>query len=66
MGMRDRAELTVLSEREAFTFRPNTIHVPFGADLAGLVVDLSKPFPPAQDRPAGVTHEPWAARFPEA
>jgi NADH dehydrogenase FAD-containing subunit len=44
MRMRDRAELTVVSERPAFTFRPNTIYVPFGADPADLVVDLSKPF----------------------
>jgi NADH dehydrogenase FAD-containing subunit len=44
MRMRDHAELTVVSEREAFTFRPNTIYVPFGADPADLVVDLSKPF----------------------
>jgi NADH dehydrogenase FAD-containing subunit len=44
MRMRDAAELTVVSEREAFTFRPNTIYVPFGVDPADLVVDLSKPF----------------------
>jgi sulfide:quinone oxidoreductase len=44
MRMRDAADLTVVSEREAFTFRPNTIYVPFGADPADLVVDLSKPF----------------------
>src|SRR5437588_8334886 len=44
MRMRDAAELTVVSEQEAFTFRPNTIYVPFGADPDDLVVDLSKPF----------------------
>src|SRR6516164_3768673 len=44
MRMRDRAELTVVSEREAFIFRPNAIYVPFGADPADLLVDLSKPF----------------------
>lgn len=44
MRLRDRAALTVVSEREAFTFRPNTIYVPFGADPDDLVVDLSKPF----------------------
>jgi sulfide:quinone oxidoreductase len=44
MRMRDRADLTLVSEREAFTFRPNTIYVPFGADPDDLVVDLSKPF----------------------
>ena len=44
MRLRDRADLTVVSEREAFTFRPNTIYVPFGADPDDLVVELSKPF----------------------
>jgi sulfide:quinone oxidoreductase len=44
MRLRDRADLTLVSEREAFTFRPNTIYVPFGADPDDLVVDLSKPF----------------------
>lgn len=44
MRLRDRADLTVISERQAFTFRPNTIYVPFGADPADLVVDLAKPF----------------------
>jgi NADH dehydrogenase FAD-containing subunit len=44
MRLRDRADITVVSEREAFTFRPNTIYVPFGADPGDLVVDLSKPF----------------------
>jgi sulfide:quinone oxidoreductase len=43
MRLRDRADLTLVSEREAFTFRPNTIYVPFGADPDDLVVDLSKP-----------------------
>src|SRR6187402_3890851 len=44
MRLRDRVGLTLVSEREAFTFRPNTIYVPFGADPDDLVVDLSKPF----------------------
>jgi sulfide:quinone oxidoreductase len=44
MRLRDRADLTVVSEREAFTFRPNSIYVPFGADPDDLVVELSKPF----------------------
>jgi NADH dehydrogenase FAD-containing subunit len=44
MRMRGAADLTVVSEREAFTFRPNTIYVPFGADPDELVVDLAKPF----------------------
>ena len=44
MRLRDRVDLTVVSERPAFTFRPNTIYVPFGADPRDLVVDLAKPF----------------------
>jgi sulfide:quinone oxidoreductase len=41
---RERAQLTVVSPQQAFTFRPNTIYVPFGADPSDLVVDLAKPF----------------------
>ena len=44
MRLRDRIDLTLVSERERFTFRPNTIYVPFGADPDDLVVDLAKPF----------------------
>jgi NADH dehydrogenase FAD-containing subunit len=44
MRLRDRADLTVISPRQAFDFRPNSIYVPFGADPSDLVVDLSKPF----------------------
>jgi sulfide:quinone oxidoreductase len=44
MRLRDRAHLTLVSQQEEFTFRPNTIYVPFGADPSDLVVDLSKPF----------------------
>lgn len=44
MRMRDRVALTVVADREAFTFRPNAIYVPFGADPDDLVVDLAKPF----------------------
>jgi sulfide:quinone oxidoreductase len=44
MRLRDRTDLTLVSERESFTFRPNTIYVPFGADPDDLLVDLAKPF----------------------
>jgi sulfide:quinone oxidoreductase len=44
MRLRDKADLTLVSERQSFTFRPNTIYVPFGADPADLVVDMAKPF----------------------
>jgi sulfide:quinone oxidoreductase len=44
MRLRDRADLTLASERESLTFRPNTIYVPFGADPDDLLVELAKPF----------------------
>ena len=44
MRMHGLADLTVVSEREAFTFRPNTIYIPFGTDPADLQVDLRQPF----------------------
>jgi NADH dehydrogenase FAD-containing subunit len=68
MRMRDQANLTVVSEREAFTFRPNTIYVPFGADPADLVVDLAKPFQRRHvsfigDRVAGVDPDAHTVRL---
>src|SRR6266540_2603658 len=44
MRLRDEADLTLVSERPAFIFRPNSIYVPFGADPDDLVVDLYKAF----------------------
>ncbi len=44
MRLRDRADLTLVCGRDAFTFRPNTIYVPFGADPGGLIVDLDRAF----------------------
>jgi NADH dehydrogenase FAD-containing subunit len=44
MRLRDKADITLVSQDEAFTVRPNSIYVPFGADPGDLVVDLSKPF----------------------
>lgn len=44
MRLRDRVDLTVVAERPAFTFRPNAIYVPFGADPDDLVIGLEKPF----------------------
>ena len=54
MRLRDRVDLTLVSERAAFTFRPNTIYVPFGADPAELMVDLAS-------RSAGVGSISWRA-----
>ena len=44
MRLRDRVDLTVVSKSPSFTFRPNSIYVPFGADPADLDVDLHKAF----------------------
>ena len=44
MRLRDHVDLRLVSERQSFSFRPNTIYVPFGADPDDLVVDLAKPF----------------------
>jgi sulfide:quinone oxidoreductase len=44
LRMRDEVELTVVSQQEAFTFRPNTIYVPFGTEPERLVVDLHHAF----------------------
>lgn len=40
----ERAAITVVAERDDFTFRPNSIYVPFGADPDRLVVPLAKAF----------------------
>jgi NADH dehydrogenase FAD-containing subunit len=44
MRLRDSVDLTVVSPQREFTFRPNAIYVPFGADPDDLRVDLTKPF----------------------
>lgn len=43
MRLHDQVELRLISDREHFTFRPNSIYVPFGADPKSLQVDLHKP-----------------------
>lgn len=43
MRLHDQVDLRLVSDREHFTFRPNSIYVPFGADPASLLVDLHKP-----------------------
>jgi NADH dehydrogenase FAD-containing subunit len=44
MRLRDKVDLTLVSERESFVFRPNTIYIPFGAEPDKLVFDLHKAF----------------------
>jgi sulfide:quinone oxidoreductase len=43
MRLHDQVDLRLVSDREHFTFRPNSIYVPFGADPGSLLVDLHKP-----------------------
>jgi NADH dehydrogenase FAD-containing subunit len=44
MRARDAVDITVVSEREAFTFRPNTIYIPFGASPDKLEFALHRAF----------------------
>lgn len=39
----DRADITVVSDRDAFLFKPNTIYIPFGGRVESLLIPLAKP-----------------------
>jgi NADH dehydrogenase FAD-containing subunit len=41
--LRDAIDLTIVSDRDAFSFRPGTIYVPFGAEGARFEVPLHEP-----------------------
>ena len=43
MRMGDKIDIRLVSDREHFVFRPNSIYVPFGKDPASLLVGLRKP-----------------------
>ena len=43
MRLRDQIDIRLVSNRDDFVFRPNSIYVPFGADPSSLLVDLHKP-----------------------
>lgn len=43
MRLGERIDIRLVSDREHFVFRPNSIYVPFGADPASLLVGLHKP-----------------------
>jgi sulfide:quinone oxidoreductase len=43
MRLHDAVDIRLVSSSDQFTFRPNSIYVPFGADPASLLVDLHKP-----------------------
>jgi len=39
----DRIQLTVVSDRDTFLFKPNTIYIPFGTDPSSLLIPLDRP-----------------------
>jgi sulfide:quinone oxidoreductase len=43
MKLEDRANITLISERDYFLFKPNTIYIPFGLDPEKLKVGLERP-----------------------
>jgi NADH dehydrogenase FAD-containing subunit len=43
MAAGERADITLVSDRDYFLFKPNTIYVPFGLDPERLVTPLAKP-----------------------
>ncbi len=43
MRHHDDVDIRLISDRDQFLFRPNSIYVPFGADPDSLLVDLNKP-----------------------
>ena len=43
MKLQDRADITLVSDRDYFLFKPNTIYIPFGLDPERLKVGLERP-----------------------
>ncbi|MEZ5101345.1 MAG: NAD(P)/FAD-dependent oxidoreductase [Thermoleophilia bacterium] len=43
MRLHEKVDLTLVSDREHWVFRPNSIYIPFGAEPGSLNVDLSDP-----------------------
>lgn len=43
MKLADRANITLVSDKEHFLFKPNTIYIPFGLDPEKLLIRLDKP-----------------------
>jgi sulfide:quinone oxidoreductase len=44
MRVGERASITVVSDKDYFLFKPNTIYIPFGLDPDTLKLDLARPF----------------------
>jgi NADH dehydrogenase FAD-containing subunit len=43
MRLHDAVELSLVSDRDTFLFKPNTIYIPFGASPESLLIPLDKP-----------------------
>lgn len=43
MRLGDQADITLISDKDHFLFKPNTIYVPFGFDVERLKVELASP-----------------------
>ena len=43
MKLEDRADITLVSDRDYFLFKPNTIYIPFGLDPEKLKVGSNAP-----------------------
>lgn len=43
MKLGDKARITLVSDRDKFLFKPNTIYIPFGLAPEKLLVDIAKP-----------------------
>jgi sulfide:quinone oxidoreductase len=43
MRLRDRVDITLVSDRDRFLFKPNSIYIPFGLDPERLMIPLFKP-----------------------
>ena len=43
MRLHDAVDMTLVSDRETWVFKPNSIYIPFGAEPESLLVDLDHP-----------------------
>lgn len=43
MKLKERADITLVSDRDYFLFKPNTIYIPFGLDPDALKINLAEP-----------------------
>jgi sulfide:quinone oxidoreductase len=43
MKLHDEVDISVVSDRDSFLFKPNTIYIPFGAEEESLLIPLHKP-----------------------